>query len=61
MAARYALPVDEGANLQQMLSALHISLDDPEERAAVDEIADACRRHPCGVKVLDRLSRPTPT
>ena len=49
-------PSTNGRTSSKPLAALHAALDDPVERAAVDEFGGAGRHHARGVEMLDRLA-----
>src|SRR5690606_24252771 len=51
-----AVRVGEGADFGDPLAALDVALDDPVERAAVDDLGAARRHHAGGVPVLRRLA-----
>ncbi len=56
MAAADALAVGERPDFEQALPALHVALDHPIERTAVDQLGAARRHHAGGVEVLGRLA-----
>src|SRR5690606_25310035 len=55
-AAADALGVGKRPDIDQTLTALHAALDDPVERAAVEQFVDALGHHARGVELFDRLA-----